>query len=56
MRIDYNCQEFEGVNEQGHTLDEIHNAFLVLKENIQEKENKKLLKESLNKYETFNIF
>ena len=36
--------EFEGVNEHGNTLDDIHDAFLVLRENIR---SKRLLKENL---------
>ena len=36
--------EFEGVNEQGSSLDDIHDAFLVLRENIR---TKRLLKDNL---------
>ena len=36
--------EFEGVNEHGNTLDDVHDAFLVLRENIR---SKRLLKENL---------
>ena len=48
--------EFEGVNEQGNTLDEIHDAYLVLRENIR---NKRVLRENLTRFVWFvniNIF
>ena len=44
--------EFEGVNEHGNTLDEIHDAFLVIKENLK---IKRLLKENMARYDWMKI-